>query len=188
MAFLTAEKVKTIKENTGGDKRYLNISKIPDGQQVRIRFFGEGLTGFVAWTTDKKPIRWEMLPDVLPESVRPNDDGSRTAKFFLAGICYDYEAKLFRVVEITQKSIIGDIQKYAADEDFGDAEGYDIVIQRTGNGLDTKYDTLAKPPKPTPAALKEAFAELNWDLSNLYAGRHPWADSEDQESNEDDEE
>lgn len=187
MAFLTAEKVKTIKENTGGDKRYLNISKIPDGQQVRIRFFGEGATGFVAWTTDKKPLRWELHPEVLPEIVRPNDDGSRTAKFFLAGICWDYETKMFRVVEITQKGIIGDIQKYVADEDFGDPTEYDIVISRTGNGLDTKYDTLAKPPKPISADVKAKFAELEWDLSNLYAGRHPWADSEDDSSNNSDE-
>lgn len=179
MAFLTAEKVKTLKENTGGDKRYLNISKLPDGQPTRIRFFGEGITGHVAWTVNRKPLRWEVLPDVLPESVKPDDNGDRTAKFFLCGICWDYTAECFRVVEITQKGIIGEIQKYCADEDYGDPSGYDISITRTGSGLDTKYEVTVKPPKPVSAELKAKFAELDWDLNNLLHGLHPWSDGND---------
>jgi hypothetical protein len=186
MAFLTAEKVKTLKENTGGDKRYLNISKLPDAKASRFRFFGEGVTGFVAWTVNRKPLRWEVLPEVLPESVKPDDNGDRTAKFFLAGICWDYEAEMFRVIEITQKGIIGDINKYVADEDFGDPSGYDITITRTGSGLDTKYDVLAKPPKPISDTVKKVFSQLGWNLSNLFEGRHPWSDENDDADSTDD--
>ena len=179
MAFLSAEKVKTIKENTGADKRYLNLSKLPDGQPVRIRFFGEGITGFLAWTVDRKPVRWEMRPETLPETVKPDDNGSRTAKFFLTGVCWDYEADMFRVVEITQKPVITDIQKYIADEDYGDPHNYDLTITRTGSGLDTKYDVLAKPPKPASKETADKFAELDWNLANLYEGRHPWSAEDD---------
>lgn len=186
MAFLTAEKVKTLKENTGGDKRYLNLSKLPDGKATRIRFCGEGVTGFLAWTTNRKPLRWELCPEVLPESVKPDDNGDRTAKFFLAGICWDYEAEMFRVIEITQKGIIGDINKYVADEDFGDPSGYDITITRTGSGLDTKYDVLAKPPKSISDTVKKAFSKLSWDLDNLFEGRHPWNDDNQEEEATDD--
>lgn len=175
MAFLTAEKVKTIKENTGADKRYLNISKLSDSQPTRIRFVGEGITGFLAWSVNKKPLRWEICPEVLPETVKPDDNGDRTAKFFMTGICWDYDNEMFRVVEITQKSILGDLQKYMADEDYGDPCGYDIVITRTGSGLDTRYETLPKPPKPLASSIEEAFEAIDWDLHQLYDGRHPWA-------------
>ncbi len=181
MAFLTADKVKTLKENTGADRRYLNISKLPDGKPVRIRFFGEGVTGFLAWSENRKPLRWELCPEVLPETVKPDDNGDRTAKFFLAGVCWDYETEMFRVVEITQKGIIGEINKYCADEDYGDPSNYDIVITRTGSGLETRYEVLAKPPKPAGASIKSGFSELDWDLNNLYSGKHPWS-TDDEES------
>lgn len=179
MAFLTAEKVQTIRENTGSDKRYLNVSKLQDGQPCRIRFIGEGITGHVAWTVNKKPLRWELLPDSLPEHVRPDDNGDRSAKFFLAGICWDYENEMFRAVELTQRSVLAELNKYMADEDFGDPAGYDVVITRTGNGLETKYSVLAKPPKPVSPSIEKAFAVLDWDLNKLWDGRHPWSSDDD---------
>lgn len=187
MAFLTSEKVKTLKENTGGDKRYLNVSKLPDGKPVRIRFFGSGATGWVAWTVNRKPLRWEVLPDVLPESVKPDDNGDRTAKFFLAGICWDYEAEMFRAIEITQKGIIADINKYMADEDFGDPCGYDLTLTRTGSGLETRYEVIAKPPKPAAPSIRDGYTQLGWNINNLFEGSHPWStdSDEDSESNDD---
>lgn len=187
MAFLTAEKLKTIKDNTGADKRYLNVNKLPDGQPTRIRFVGGGVVGHVAWTVNKKPLRWEVLPDVLPESVRADDNGDRSAKFFIAGVCWDYDSKMYRVVEITQKGLISEINKYAADEDYGDPANYDLVITRTGSGLDTKYDLLAKPPAPfaekEPEAAK-AFKSLGWDLNLLFEGKHPWSADDSDSANE----
>lgn len=174
MAFLTAEKVKSLRENTGGDKRYLNISKIPDGQPLRLRFFGEGITGFLAWSVDRKPLRWPLRPETLPEIVKPDDNGDRLAKFFLCGICWDYSTETFRVIEITQKGIIGEIHKYLADEDYGDPTQYDISITRTGSGLETKYEVVMKPPKPPAASLQAKFEALDWDLNRLFDGEHPW--------------
>ena len=179
MAFLTAEKLQSVKENTGADRRYLAVGKLPDGQPIRLRVVGEGITGYVAWTEAKKPLRWEVLPDVLPENIRQDDNGDRSAKFFLTGIVWDYDNEIFRVMELTQKKLISDMYKYMADEDYGDPSNYDIIITRTGSGLETKYDLLPKPPTSfadkAPEAVK-IFKTLGWDLRKLYEGKHPWAE------------
>ena len=181
MPFLSPEKIQTIKENTGGDRRYLKLNKLPDGKAAKFRFIGEGITGYVAWTVDNKPLRWEVLPEVLPENIRKNDDGERSARFFIAGTVWDYDAGMFRVVEITQKGLLSDLNKYLADEDYGDPCNWDFQITKTGSGLDTKYETVVKPPsdfaKKQPAAAKE-FATLGWDLHRLFDGKHPWATDE----------
>lgn len=182
MAFLTAEKLQTVKDNTGADKRYLNVGKLKDGEPTRLRFVGEGITGYEAWTEQKKPIRWESLPEVLPEIVRPDDNGDRKAKFFICGIVWDYENEMFRVMQFTQKSLLDGVSKYASDEDYGDPTNYDVMITRTGSGIDTKYDYLAKPPAPfserAPEAAKQ-FKTLGWNLNLLFEGKHPWSTEED---------
>ena len=182
MAFLTAEKLQTVKDNTGADKRYLNVGKLKDGEPTRIRFIGEGITGYEAWTEQKKPVRWETLPETLPEIIRPDDNGDRRAKFFIAGTVWDYDAEMFRVIQITQKSLLDGIFKYSSDEDYGDLTNYDVLITRTGSGLDTKYDFLPKPPSSfadkAPEAVKQ-FKTLDWNLNLLFEGKHPWSTEED---------
>lgn len=188
MAFLTAEKIQTIKENSSGDRRYLKISKLADGTPVRLRFVGEAITGYLAWTENKKPLRWEMLPDVLPEIIKPDDDGNRSARFFLTGIAWNYDLEAFQVVEITQKGLLTEINRYAADEDYGDPCRYDVQITRTGSGLQTEYSYTVKPPSafekkaPTAATI---FKTLDWDLTRLFEGKHPWSDERSGEEAED---
>jgi hypothetical protein len=174
MAFLSPEALDEVAQNTGPDKRYLGLSKLPDGKPTRIRILGEGITGFEAWTTNNKPIRWPLLPDELPANIRPDDNGNQSAKYFIAGIAWDYAEEMFRVVTITQKGVLDSINKHIRDEDYGDPSGYDFTITKTGSGLETKYSVMAKPPKPISASIKAAFADLDWDLTRLFDGKAPW--------------
>jgi hypothetical protein len=174
MAFLSPEALDEVAQNTGPDKRYLGLSKLPDGKPTRIRILGEGITGFEAWTTNNKPIRWPLLPDELPANIRPDDNGNQSAKYFIAGIAWDYAEEMFRVVTITQKGVLDSINKHIRDEDYGDPSGYDFTITKTGSGLETKYSVMAKPPKPISASIKAAFADLDWDLTKLFDGKAPW--------------
>lgn len=174
MAFLTADKVDEVGANTAPDKRYLTVNKLQEDKEYKLRFIGEGITGYEAWTTANKPMRWPLLPEELPLNIREDDNGNQTAKYFISGIVWDYEQEMFRVISITQKTLLEQLFKYMKDEDYGDATGYDIVISKKGSGKESKYSLLAKPPKPVTASIKSAFTDLDWDLSQLFHGNHPW--------------
>jgi hypothetical protein len=75
--FLSADLIDEIAKESSGSGRYLTPSKI-DGE-VRVRFFGAGITGFEAWTDDNKPIRWETKPEELPANVRQQEATKRSS-------------------------------------------------------------------------------------------------------------
>ena len=55
MVFSVTEAEVLAKEVSSSGGRFINPSKI-DGE-IRIRLFGEGVTGFEGWTNDSKPVR-----------------------------------------------------------------------------------------------------------------------------------
>jgi hypothetical protein len=117
MTFLSITAIEEIAKETSGSGRYLNPAKI-DGE-VRVRFFGSGITGFEAWTDDNKPVRWETKPEELPANIR-QQEGFQTIKRFLAGLVYDYSANDFKILQITQKTLMDQLFKFIKDEDYGD--------------------------------------------------------------------
>lgn len=157
----------------GGSSRYLNLSKIED--ERRLRFVGEGITGFCAWNTDNKPVRWEVKPAEVPENIKPDMNGSREPKRFIAGVVWDYEEEDFRIVEVNQMTLIKAIAKYQADEDYGDLSEYDVKITRDKKGEKVSYTLLAAPPKPLKSEIAKKYDEIDVNLHALYEGKDPWA-------------
>lgn len=165
------------------DNRYLSLSKI-EGEK-RIRFVGQGITGLVGWTEPAQgektgyPIRWEVEPDEYPENLQKNrKTGKPEVKDFLAGIVWDYDVQKFMIVEITQKTVRQSIAKYMRDSDYGDPLRYDFKITREGEGINTEYTTIATPPKPLSAEVKQAWSEEGQKivLTALYDGEDPFKD------------
>jgi hypothetical protein len=172
--FLSKGAIEEISKESSGAGRYLNPSKITD--EVRVRFFGEGATGFEAWTTDNKPIRWESKPEELPSNIR-QQEGYQTVKRFIAGVVYDYSSDDFKILQITQKTLMDQLFKFISDEDYGDPTGYDVKIGKTGEGKKTEYTLVAAPPKPVKADLQARFDDLTCDLNRLYDGEDPFAEA-----------
>ena len=170
--FLSASAIEEISKESSGSGRYLNPAKI-DGE-VRVRFFGTGRTGFEAWTDDNKPVRWPTKPEKLPANIR-QQEGFQTLKRFLAGLVYDYSANDFKILQITQKTLMDQLFKFIKDEDYGDPTTYDIKIGKTGEGKKTEYTLVAAPPKAVKADLKTRYDELTCDLSRLFDGDDPFA-------------
>ena len=112
--FLSASAIEEISKESSGSGRYLNPAKI-DGE-VRVRFFGTGRTGFEAWNDDNKPVRWPTKPEKLPANIR-QQEGFQTLKRFLAGLVYDYSANDFKILQITQKTLMDQLFRFIQDED-----------------------------------------------------------------------
>lgn len=171
--FLSLDVVEEISKESSGNGRYINPAKI-EGEK-RLRFFGAGITGWEAWTTDNKPVRWELKPEEFPANIR-RDDGNVTCKRFLAGCVYDYEDSSFKMLSITQRTLMDQLFRFMKDSDYGDPSGYDIKISKTGEGLKTVYTLVAAPPKPVTKEIATAYESVHCNPHALFDGDDPWAE------------
>lgn len=173
MATLNATFFEEVLTESGSSSRYVNLGKI-EGEK-RLRYMGRGITGFTAWTTENKPVRWEMKPEELPDNIKPDMNGSIAAKKFMAGVVWDYDDSQFKILELTQISVLKQLAKYQADEDYGDWASYDIKITRDQKGDKVAYTLLAAPPKAVKPEIFKEFEKIDVNLDALYEGKDPWA-------------
>lgn len=154
--------------------RYLNPAKLE--KETKIRFFGGGITGWQAWTTENEPLRWESKPEEFPANIKRSDSGAVDLKHFMAGIVWDYVDETFKILLITQKSIKDELFKYMKAPEYGmDLNTYDIKLSKTGSGMETKYSVLALPPKAVDKSIAALFDELQCNLAALFDGDDPFA-------------
>ena len=175
MVFTLSQAADIQKEVTTGSGRYINPSKI-DGE-IRIRLFGEGITGYEAWNTENRPVRWESKPASLPENIRENEDGRDPLRRFVAALAWDYENNDFKIISLTQKTLISSLMALIADEDWGDPSGYDLKISRKGEGLKTEYSLKPVSKKSASKESCDAFDELSCDLTKMFDGEDPFGES-----------
>ncbi len=142
--------------------------KLQDGDN-QFRVLSSAITGYEYWTNDKKPVRskvkFENTPDIKPDSK---------VKHFWAFVVWNYATKAVEILELTQSTIMQAIENLTHDEDFGSPKGYDIKVTRSGQGIETEYSTIAKPPKETPAEILAAYAEKKINLEALYDNGNPF--------------
>lgn len=172
--FLPIDTVEEIAKEAASNGRYLSPSKL--AREKRVRFVGEGITGHSGWTTDKKPVRFEAMPETLPADLAPDMAGRVGLKRFIAGVVWDYEANEFKILEITQKTLMDLLFKYVKDSDYGDPTNYDIKISKTGEGKNTEYSLIAAPPKPLAKEIATAYEDSNINLRALFDGEDPFAE------------
>ena len=92
-------------------------------------------------------------------------------KHFWAFPVWNYDASRVQVMELTQKSIMGSIKSYVENKKWGDPTGYDLVVTRTGEGLETEYTTIAEPHSPAP---KADISKVN--AKALFGGGDPFSE------------
>jgi len=171
-------------ESKGGGK-YINPSKIEN--EKKFRCFGEGIDGIEAWIPGEKegsykPVRWETRPAELPENIRknPGEDGT---KLFIATFVWDYEDERFKVLSMTQRSLINAMMSNIADEDIGSPTEYDIKIKRekTGNEpKDVKYTLKTLSAKAVTKEIQEQWDAIKdtVNLKEMFDGGDPFGEEE----------
>ena len=190
MAFLSKTASANVNSSgTGGG--YLQLSKLPDGGSVRFALLSdEPLEGYEVWgqcAGQSKPFRFEQEPtpeDITVElgdfEAREGRGGPGTAdvKFFIAVPVYNYESGKVQVLQITQKSILKEIDQISQMEDYENLLEWDFTIGKKGSGLLTEYTVRPVPRKKgsqehIDAAWLEAKAE-GFDLGRLLTGGNPF--------------
>ena len=190
MAFLSKSASAAVTSNaTGGG--YLSLSKIPDGGSVRFALLTDTpLEGYECWgqaNGANKPFRFEFEPtydDVVAEmgefEPREGRGGPGTAdiKFFIALPVYGYDTGKVQVLQITQKSIIKELDAISQLEDYENLLEWDFQITKAGTGLTTTYTVRPMPRKKgsqehIDAAWLEAKSD-GFDITRLYTGGNPF--------------
>ncbi len=157
----------------------------------RLRFIGNPVSGFVFFGKTKrddgsetvKPYRRRKsegefsLEEMINRDVRMKPDGeieggpALRQKYFVMGLVYNHQK--LQVLEITQKSILKALKSYVESEEYGHPSGYDLTIEKKGDGLNTEYTVIVSPPKPLSDEIVEAVGSTSCDLQKIFDGEYP---------------
>jgi len=190
MPFLSkAASASVNSSNSGGG--YLTLSKLPDGGSVRFALLSdEPLEFYESWGTANgasKPFRFDFEPtyeDVVAEmgEFEPREGrggpGTADVKEAIAVPVYNYESGKVQVLQITQKSVIKELDQVSQMEDYKNMLEWDFIVSKKGSGLLTEYTLRPVPRKKgsqehIDAAWLEAKSE-GFDISRLLTGTNPF--------------
>lgn len=146
-----------------------NYMKFEKGENC-FRVLDSAIVGWVWWEDKqdggRKPIRVRMN-----ERVPSGTD----CKLFWAFPVWNYRDEKVQILEITQSSIRKTIESYVRNQKWGDPKEYDLVVTKTGEGLETEYAVIAEPKEKLPEDILKAFKETPIDLEALYSGDDPFS-------------
>lgn len=154
----------------------------------RLRFIGHPISGFLFFgkmvredgSETVKPYRKPesegefSLEEMINRDARTNKEGEiEKQKYFVAGLAYNYQKQKLQVLEITQKSVLKALKSYVDSDEYGHPSGYDLTIEKKGDGLNTDYTLVASPPKPLAIEIEQLVGEVSCDLEKIFAGEYP---------------
>lgn len=152
--------------------------KFMDGVN-RLRILNSPILGWEYWKTEadgtRKPVRKRMTDKIITADVEDEEQ----VKHFWAMPVFNYQEEKVQILEITQKSIQKAIKALAKDKDWGTPLGYDLVVTKTGQKLETEYQVQPKPAKPLDSAITKQYQSMNINLNALYEGEDPFKSTED---------
>ena len=190
MGFLSKQASAAV-TSTGTGGGYLSLSKLPDGGSVRFALLSdEPLEGYEVWgqcNGQSKPFRFSQEPTPEDVAVELGDfearegrggPGTVDVKFFIAVPVYNYESGKVQVLQITQKSVLKEIDQISQMEDYAELLAWDFTISKKGSGLTTEYTVRPVPRKKgaqehIDAAWLEAKSE-GFDIERLMTGGNPF--------------
>ena len=154
-----------------GSNNYLKLSK---QAETTFRIMDDPIMGTEGWKTapdgTRRPVR---VPQ--GEAISVNDiDNVEELKYFWAMIVFDYAEERIKILEVTQPSVLKAIKAYARDKDFGDPKEYDFKVTKTGDGKESRYQTIAKPPKKLDSAITQLYRDMDINLQALFNGSDPF--------------
>lgn len=182
-----------MEKNINNEEGFLpNGYEPPKGSSAYMRFeqgankfliLCSALIGWEYWNVEGKPVRVKEEPKVTPKDIKLDEDGEPTkVKHFWSFAVWNYESKKVQILELTQSTIMREINALVKNEDWGTPiQTYAITISKEGEKLTTKYTITPSPAKDLPAEVGKAWEEVQkkgFDLTRLFEGGNPFSDEE----------
>jgi hypothetical protein len=149
---------------TGGD-----YTKLQDGDNL-LRILSAPLLMWVDWD-DNTPIR---TPYVDQQPAPASIDPAKPCKHTWAMIVYNYGTEKIEIWEVHQSGVQNTIEKLASNPKWGSPFGYDIIVNKSGQKMLTKYQVFAEPKEPVSDEIKEAYKAKPINLKALLSGGNPF--------------
>lgn len=187
---------KNAQAAVAGGGAYLNPSKIAAGSKVRFCLVSdEPLEFYECWAEGPdgkaKPFRFDSEPS--PDDMalafgdftrRMNREGTgpEPIKFCLALVVYNFETARVEILQLSQKSLIRELDAISQMPDYDDLTAVDFLLGKEGSGLNTEYKLTPVPRKKGSdkdiAAAWEETRSAGFDLSRLLSGEDPFKPAE----------
>lgn len=187
---------KNAQAAVAGGGAYLNPSKIAAGSKVRFCLVSdEPLEFYECWAEGPdgkaKPFRFDSEPS--PDDMalafgdftrRMNREGTgpEPIKFCLALAVYNFDAAQVQVLQLSQKSLIRELDAISQMPDYDDLTAVDFLLGKEGSGLNTEYKLTPVPRKKGAdkdiAAAWDDTRSAGFDLSRLLEGADPFKAAE----------
>lgn len=157
--------------------QYLNPSKITGEVKFRILgSFADGsaIMGYEYWKDmpdgSRKPIRKRMNEEIQTADLGDNGE----VKHFWAFPVYNQTYKVIQIMEITQKSLMTEIELKSKDPDWGNPRGYDFKLSKTGTGIETRYTITTVPHSPLSPAIMKAVKDTPINIEAMWTSNDPF--------------
>ncbi len=156
----------------------------------RFRILTRPIIGLEWWVDKDGEVRQKgQKPETGDKPVRVKKgenipvSAADVYREFWAMVVWNYKEQRVQILQIHQFKIKGPITILSKDDDWGSPLGYDLVVTRTGEGLETDYSVTPKPAKAIDPKITEVFNSMDVNLEALYDGGNPFAKT-DQPMNE----
>lgn len=128
-------------------------------------------------------LMWVLWSDGVPSRVKYTGVESKptkgqgpkdSVKHAWGLIVWNYKTKSIEVFELDKQEIISNLTAYSKNPKWGHPKHYDIVINKSGAGMDTAYKLVVEPKEEPTQEVIDAFIETPIDLSKLLTGDSPF--------------
>ena len=151
--------------------KYMKFDKIDN----QFRVVSHAVVGFEYFNAEGKPSRSKEQPVGIPDDIGTDKTGKQNEiSYFWAFVVIDRADSKIRILEVKQKSVMGSMQSLIQNKAWGNPNGYDIVVSKTGTGFETRYTTQPLPPTPLTDMEKKLIESTPVNLEALFTGADPF--------------
>jgi hypothetical protein len=179
MALLTTEQRSSIASSAAN---YVQVSKIDENKPLRFAIVDEKqiLACYYVWgennKSERRAFRFITRPTdaeieaemtALGYSRRPGFDKLTLdqPKFCVNIPIYSFNDEGIKIISITQKGIIQELDRISQVEDYEDLTAQDFQLSRKGSGLETTYHLIVLPRKAAQnKVIEEAWTAVSADF------------------------
>jgi hypothetical protein len=161
-----------------------NYMKFKEGEN-QFRIMSGAIKGWELWI-DNQPKRYKEDEEIPLEDQESADIDSytgepRPAKHFMSFVVWNRNAEpkpKLQILHLTQNSIKKELARLNRSKAWGNpigTDGYDILVEKEGEGLETRYSVTPAKPEKLDKEIVEAYKEANINLHALFKNEDPFA-------------
>lgn len=154
---------------TESTSRYTKLQK----GTTTLRMLGKPYFYYETWLEEddgsRSPKRFPLNEEIPTKEVGP--DG---VKQVMSIKVYNYNTKNIQVWSVSQKTILKAIKAYSENKKYGAPTGYDINIEKTGEGKMTRYNVIADPKEELSENIKQLDKDNPVELEMLVINGDPF--------------